>query len=284
MYGTPQPVHQSLLADLSASYSAAVAAASSQLNNVVEAASQGIRGTPTTTSNILPTAEWAKAEAVAAQKLREGQIWAEMQYSSVKMALGLATPTPTGQVDRAMVQAKHNYYAGLGMAQERYLNFMSAASSAFNSLTGGPTPTPTPTNIAEHASSVASVASASAASVASSLSAAAEEGASVAISAANSLAAAAGDSIESAIANIEGEAAEAMKLLVGSWDAAVSQISAQVYGEPTGLLWYEDVVKGSLPAATDKVAEKLANAASGASEGLTGATDAVKHAVEKDEL
>jgi len=273
MDGTPQPVHEALLVDLSASYAAAVSSAFSQLNNVIEAASRNFQATQTAAPNaILRSTEWAKAETIAANKLDEGRIWAEMQYSRVKISLDLATSTPAAKADQIIAEAKRNYYAGLGVAQERYIDFIMAASSAFNALSVGPTPTSTPTNPAESASSMASVSSASAASIASSLSASMEEGASVTASIANSPA--------SAVAETEGEAYDAAGALVSTWDSTISHISAQIYGQPTPLFWNGDILPTALTSATDKAAEKVANVMNAGGESV----DVVEDAVAKDEL
>ena len=121
------------------------------------------------TDKILPTptpeplVDWAAVQSVAAERLSQGQAWASEQYESAKIAVGLATATPTSPVDRLLENAKYNYYAGVGVAHARYTEFMAAASSAFSSMTA----TPTPTDFAGTMSSMASVVSASAGSAAS---------------------------------------------------------------------------------------------------------------------
>ncbi|ROV99114.1 hypothetical protein VMCG_06629 [Cytospora schulzeri] len=188
--GTPKPVHEQMLASVTSAYGNAVAAASSQLDAALGAAQHGLFAT--TTTNALPTmptfVDWAHVESIAAQRLSEGRSWAEQQYEDAKVAIGLATATPTDisgtassvasaageslssataaageNVEKLLQNAQHNYYAGLGVAQVRYSEFLAAASSALSSMTA----TPTPTDFAGTVSSVASVASDSAASAAS---------------------------------------------------------------------------------------------------------------------
>ncbi|KAK3681804.1 hypothetical protein B0T22DRAFT_301992 [Podospora appendiculata] len=183
IHGTPKPAHEQLLASVTSGYINAMATASSRLDEALNAASSRLYGTPTTT-NIIPTAvslpslptvdwaEWARVESIAAERLQQGRAWAEEQYESAKIAIGLATPapsTPAEHVNKMLENAKHNYYAGLGVAYARYSDFLATASSALSSVTA----TPTPTDLAGSASSAASVASASAWSVASAASASA---------------------------------------------------------------------------------------------------------------
>lgn len=164
--GTPKPAHEQLLASISSVYSKAMETASARSDSAVNAAT-AMYGTLTDKLKPTPTPEpmvdWARVEAIAAERLNQGRAWAEEQYESAKVAIGLATPTPTSPVDRALDNARHNYYAGLGLAHARYSEFMAAASSAFSSMTA----TPTPTDLSGTASSLASVASASGASAAS---------------------------------------------------------------------------------------------------------------------
>lgn len=247
--GTPKPAHEELLASVTSAYGNAVAAASSRLDAALSAASDGIFPTPTTNSLLpaIPTlADWAKVESIAADRLNEGRAWAEQQYESAKVAIGLATPTPTDvagtassiasvagesvsgvtaaagdSIEKMLHNAQHNYYAGLGLAQARYSEFIAAASSALSSVTA----TPTPTDLAGSVSSAASVASESAASVAS-----------VVGENASSIAAAGYENVAAAAGGAGSYAAE-------SWNAVLEQISAQVYGQPTPTAWYEDFYK-----------------------------------------
>ena len=190
-----------------------------------------------------PLIDWAKVEAIASERLEQGRAWAEAQYTSAKVAIGLASaePTPTSPVEKLMANARFNYYAGVGMAHARYSEFVAAASSALSSLTA----TPTPTDFAGTVSSVASVASESAASVASAAAETVSSAASAASASASSAAAALGENVSSAAAAGYENAASVVGAAGGAvaenWEAVVSRISSQVYGEPTPTPWYESV-------------------------------------------
>ncbi|KAI1844523.1 hypothetical protein JX266_009410 [Neoarthrinium moseri] len=220
--GEPKPVHEEMFSSASSAYFGALSGANSRLNDALTAASKGVYGTPTTgwapEMPTIPSVDWEHVQSIAQQNLQDSVNWAGEQYESAKVAIGLAEPTPSTaaeRVDKLLDQAKHNYYAGLGVAHARYSEFLSAASTAVSSLTASPTPT----DAQGSASSVVSVASASAWSAAS---AGSEAAASVASSVGDA-AAIAGDSI-----------AETWELLVG-------QVSSQVYGAPTPTPWYENL-------------------------------------------
>lgn len=242
--GTPKPVHEQYLASVTSAYGNAVAHASSGLDAALSAATGGFA---TTTSNALPSlptfAGWANVESIAASRLSENQAWVASQFESAKVAIGLATATPTDlagtassaasvageslasatavaaeNVQKLLQNAQYNYYAGLGVAQERYSQFLAAAGSALSSVTA----TATPTDIAGTLSSVASVASESAGSAAS-----------VVGENASSVAAAGYDNVASA-------ADAASSFAVDGWSAIVEQISVQVYGQPEPTAWYEN--------------------------------------------
>ncbi|KAK7227025.1 hypothetical protein V2G26_015028 [Clonostachys chloroleuca] len=242
IYGTPKPVHNQLFSSVSAAYDNAVAAASSQFDAVVSAASAGIQRTTTEEPKPTSIVDWQKkVESIAAQRLNEGRVWAEIQYQSAIIALGLATPTPTpaSNAEKLYSQAKMNYYAGLGLAQDRYSSFLSAASSAMSSLTA--TPTPTPTDFAGTLSSVASIATESAASVIQ----AAEDVAGSAYSAAADNVASAikavDDSIESAIDAASEQVYLTGAALAETWDNVLQTLEGQVYGEQKQIGWYESL-------------------------------------------
>lgn len=305
--GTPQPAHEQVLASVTSAYGNAVAAASSRLDAALNVAKQGIFAT--TTTNALPAvptfADWAGIESMAASRLNEGQVWAAQQYESAKVAIGLATPTPTdisgtvssvasaageslsaataaaGQnVEKLLHNAQLNYYAGLGLAQARYSEFLAAASNALSSMTA----TPTPTDIAGTLSSAASVASESAASVASvvsenasSVAAAGYDNVASAADAAGTLAAAGYDNVASAADaagtfaaagydNVASVADSAATFAHESWDAVVNQLSLQVYGQTTPTFWY------------DNFYEAASTYASSATEAVGGGSDAVTSA------
>lgn len=240
IYGTPKPVHNQLFSSVSAAYDNAVAAASSQFDAVVSAASAGIQRTTTEEPKPTSIVDWQKkVESIAAQRLNEGRVWAEIQYQSAIIALGLATPTPTptSNAEKLYSQAKMNYYAGLGLAQDRYSSFLSAASSAMSSLTA----TPTPTDFAGTLSSVASIATESAASVIQ----AAEDVAGSAYSAAADNVASAikavDDSFESAIDAASEQVYLAGAALAETWDNVLQTLEGQVYGEQKQIGWYESL-------------------------------------------
>ncbi|KAK4246909.1 hypothetical protein C7999DRAFT_32684 [Corynascus novoguineensis] len=235
IHGTPEPAHQKLLASVTAAYSSAMASASSRLDDAIKGASGQLYGSTTTKTGVLPTTlpvpavEWSQIESIASQRLLQGRQWAEEQYESAKIAIGLATPTPSTpaeHVSKMLDNARHNYYANLGLAHARYSEFMAAASSALRSMTA----TPTPTDVAGSASSVASVASESAVSAASAVS----DGASSALSAA-------ADGVSSAASVASENVSAAGDKVAEGWDAVVTKISLQVYGAPTPTPWYASV-------------------------------------------
>ncbi|KAL2020038.1 hypothetical protein VTK56DRAFT_8941 [Thermocarpiscus australiensis] len=256
IHGTPQPAHEQMLASVTSMYSKAMASASSRLDDALKAASGQLYDT-TTTKRMLPTTlpipqvsgvDWSRVESIAAERLEQGRAWAEEQYESAKIAVGLATSTPSTpaeHVSKMLDNAKHNYYAGIGLAHARYSEFMAAASSALSSMTASPTPT----DFAGSVSSIASVASDSAASAASAV----REGAS-------SAASAVGENVSAAAAAGYDKAAAAGDKVVEGWEVVVSQISIQVYGAPTPTPWYESIYN----AASDYASSATAAAGSGA--------------------
>ncbi|TWU73149.1 hypothetical protein ED733_002610 [Metarhizium rileyi] len=257
MEGTTKPVHEQLFSSVSAVYDGAVIAASRKFNDAVAAASGVYNTAPTPTKGSI-SPDWKKVESIAARRLDEGKLWAEVQYQSVLIALRLATPTPTSPAERYHEQAKYHYYAGLGMAQDRYSSFMAAASSAWSSVTASSTPTPTPTNFVESVSSVASVAGKSARSA---VGAADEAVKSVYVGASQGFMSAAEDA-EDAISQVADAAAEqvvnAAGVVADTWDVVVSQLSIEVYGQPTAIAWYEGATKtagSAAAAATGAVAD-----------------------------
>ncbi|WYZ40973.1 hypothetical protein EsH8_IV_001314 [Colletotrichum jinshuiense] len=259
IYGTPQPTQEKLLASASGVYAAAIASASARFDSAVKAASKGIYGTAA--AKPTPSYDWASVEAIAAQRLSEGRLWAEQQYESAKIALGLATATPTSTVDKLLEQAKYNYYAGLGVAHARYSEFLAAASSALSSATA----TATPTNVAGTASSVASVATRSADAVASG---AQKEAVAVASAVSDGLGAAVSivsDSVSAGVQEVVDAAQAIEKGVSDTWEAVISRASVQIYGKPTPTAWYDSAFSGVgqyASQATAAVAESVA-AASG---------------------
>lgn len=303
--GTPLPAHQKVLASVTAAYSNAMASASSRLDVAMRAASEQLQPSKTK-KNIIPTAlpvpsfDWARIESLAAERLQQGREYAERQYESAKIAVGLATPTPSTpaeHVKRALENAKHNYYANYGVAQARYSEFLSAASSASSSLASVAS-----ASAAAAASGAASAASAAASGASSAASAAGENIASVAGAAAagaSSAASVAGENVSSiagagyeqassvvghaaegasAAASVVGEnvssiagagyeqASSVVDFAADGWDVIVTKISIQVYGAPTPTPWYESVYSG--------LGEYAASATSAAGEGAAAVTGA----------
>ncbi|CAN8096968.1 unnamed protein product [Discula destructiva] len=255
--GTPKPVHEQYLASVTSAYGEAVAKASSGLDAALSAATGGFATTTSADLLSLPTG-WANVESIAASKLSENQAWAAEQFESAKVAIGLATATPTDMSESAssvasvageslaavkiaaeenaqklLQNAQHNYYAGLGVAQERYSQFLAAAGSALSSVTA----TPTPTDLSGTLSSAQSVARESAGSVA-----------------------AAG------YENVASAAGAAGSMASDGWNAVLDQISAQVYGQPTPTAWYEN-----LYSAAGDYAASATEAVGGSAETVTSA-------------
>ncbi|KAK3341052.1 hypothetical protein B0H65DRAFT_474421 [Neurospora tetraspora] len=304
--GTPEPAHQQMLASVTQAYSNAMASASVRLDKALKLASKQVyKSTPTEAFKILPTAvpvpnipsvDWERIQSIAAQRLEQGRSWAEEQYESAKIAAGLATPTPSTpseHVQKALENARHNYYAGLGVAHARYSEFLAAASSAFNSLTATPTPTDfvgTASSVAsvatesaasaasvvtdnaayaasiasESAASAASAAAASAASVASAVTDGAASAASIVGENASSVVYAAGDKASSAASvvseNVAGAAsvvsenvADAASAVSESWDSVLARISIEVYGAPTPTPWYQTVISAASAASSSAI-------------------------------
>ncbi|KAK0712020.1 hypothetical protein B0H67DRAFT_647347 [Lasiosphaeris hirsuta] len=295
IHGTPEPAHQKMLASVTAAYSQAMASASSRLDDALLLASQKVYGTPTVTNKILPSAvptipsvDWAHIESIAAERLSQGRAWAEEQYESAKIAVGLAAPTPSTPAEHAnklLENARFNYYAGLGVAHARYSEFLAAASSAVSSLTATPTPTDlagTASSVAsvfaekassaaspaaEKASSAASAASAGASSAASAASAGVSSAASAAVASASSVASAASAGVSSAASVVGENVSSVAGDVVESWDVLVTKISVQIYGAPTPTPWYEsayNVVGEYASSATEAIADGAASIASAA--------------------
>ncbi|KAI0140593.1 hypothetical protein BJ166DRAFT_105922 [Pestalotiopsis sp. NC0098] len=273
--GEPKPAHEELFSSASSAYFGALGAANSRLNEALTAASEGVYGTPTTNwvpeMPTVPSVDWERVQSIAQQNLQDSVNWAGEQYESAKVAIGLAEPTPSTAAERGqkmLDQAKHNYYAGVGVAHARYAEFLAAASSAVSSLTA----TPTPTNFQESASSVASAASESAGSV---VSAAAES--------ASSAAAAASDAAASAASSVGDAASDAGDSIVENWDYLISRVSSQIYGEPTPTPWYENLYAAAgdyasqagdyAASATDIAADYASNAGEYAASATEAAAD-----------
>ncbi|PTB66141.1 hypothetical protein BBK36DRAFT_1159198 [Trichoderma citrinoviride] len=268
--GTPTPaVENQLLSSVSAAYDQALAAASSRLKEFADAASAGVYGTPTPTQATPSQAHWSRVESIAADRLNEGKLWAELQYQSALIALGLATPTPTptNAAEKYYEQAKYNYYAGVGLAHDRYNNFISAASSAWSSLTA--TPTPTPQALTDSAISMASAAGQAAESV---------------YSKATENVASAIEAVDESISSLHNAATEQVYnagLAIGeTWGTVVSQLSLEIYGQPTpaAIGWYDSLTSNA-QAAVASATSAVGKAGETASAGAANEYEAVSELV-----
>ncbi|KAG5938934.1 hypothetical protein E4U53_007922 [Claviceps sorghi] len=247
--GTPKPVHEQLFSSVSAAYGGAVSAASEKLNEVVAAASSGIYSAPPSPTKSSNFPDWKQVESIAGEKLNEGRLWAEIQYQSVLIALGATTATPTSVPERYYEQAKYHYYAGLGLAHDRYSSFMAAASSAWSAATA--TTAPTPTDFVGSASSMASDAGKSAASAASAADRAVKSAYTAASDGVMSAARDAQDTLEKAADAAAAQVVNVAGAVAGTWENAVSRISADIYGQPSSIGWFEEATQsaGSVVAA-----------------------------------
>ncbi|KAI1644065.1 uncharacterized protein F4817DRAFT_230528 [Daldinia loculata] len=248
IHGEPKPIHQAMFSSVLSAYLGAIATANSRLDIAMTAASEGIYGTPTRQwipgMPTAPSVDWERFQSIAQHNFDDSLKWASEQYESAKVAIGASEPTPSTYLEEAerkaeklLDQAKHNYYAGIGLAHARYSEFLSAASTAVSSLTA----TPTPTNIQESASSVASVAGESVASAAS----------------------VASDNAESIASSVGDLASDASDYIGENWDALVSRVSSQVYSAPTPTPWYENlqVAAGDFASAAGNYAASATGAA-----------------------
>ncbi|KAL6925235.1 hypothetical protein ACHAPO_011430 [Fusarium lateritium] len=275
IYGTPKPVHEQLLSSVSDSYDKAVSAAGDQFDKAKSAATTAASQLPATTT--VPTwLDWERIESIASQRLNEGRLWAEVQYQSALIAAGLATPTPSSAPDKYLQQAKLNYFAGLGMAQDRYSSFLAGASSALSSLTA----TPTPTDLTGSASSAASVARESAASAAQAAADAAGSAYSAADDTVKSVVKAVDDTVSSVVDAANEQISSAGLAIGDSWNSVVEQISGQVYGEQTQIAWYEHVwgdANSYASKATDAASDKASVASeAAAASAITASAEAMK--------
>ncbi|KAG5984991.1 hypothetical protein E4U55_002098 [Claviceps digitariae] len=263
--GTSKPVHEQLFSSVSAAYGSAVSAASEKLDEVVAAASSGVYSAAPSSTKSSNFPEWNKIESIAAQKLNEGRLWAEIQYQSVLIALGAATATPTPTSEKYYEQARYHYYAGLGLAQDRYSSFMAAASSAWSAATA--TTAPTPTDFVGSASSMASVAGKSAASAASAADGAVKFAYTAASDRVMSVVQDAQDTLEKAADAAAEQVVNVAGAVAGTWEDVVSRISADVYGQPSAIGWFADATQSAgsvVTAATDAVIDSASSASDSA--------------------
>ena len=185
--GEPKPTHEELFSAVSSAYFGAIAAANSRLSEAAAAASHSNYDTPTTSSTpggvptpTIPSLDWERVQSIAQQNLQDSVDWVSQQYEdakgtingqyeSAKVAVGVADPTRSTYLEGAeqrarklLDQARHNYYAGVGLAHARYSEFLLSASSAVSEFTGASAPTGPASSAAsvvdDSLSSVASVA------------------------------------------------------------------------------------------------------------------------------
>ncbi|KAL7627224.1 hypothetical protein AAE478_004000 [Parahypoxylon ruwenzoriense] len=249
IHGERKPIHEEMFSSVSGAYLGAVASANSRLSSATMMASECICTTSTTKQipsiPTTPSVDWERVQSIAQQNLDDSIKWASKQYEAAKVAISAVKPTPTtylegaeNKAEKLLDQAKHNYYAGVGLAHARYSEFLSAASTALGSLTA----TPTPTNVQESASSIVSAANQSAESIASSI-----------------------DDLVSDAGGYIGE----------NWVALVSRVSSRVYGAPTPTPWYENLsalvddsasTAGNYASSAVSAASKVGSKASSAAE------------------
>ncbi|KAI4178088.1 MAG: hypothetical protein LQ346_007568 [Caloplaca aetnensis] len=123
---TSTPGYEAFLSEASQRYSSLVNAADSQRMAATKAARGAYYGpTPGLLDSI---------SAVASSRLADSLSAASAQYSNVKASVG-ATPTPAHQ--RYLDEGQKKYYQAIGLAHERYSEFLNAASGA---VYGTPTP------------------------------------------------------------------------------------------------------------------------------------------------
>ncbi|KAH6693437.1 hypothetical protein F5X68DRAFT_45087 [Plectosphaerella plurivora] len=234
LYGTPEPepVQEQMFAGIAARFASATNVANARLSDALDAASKGIYGQSTPTPT--PSYDWSQIEAIAAQRLFEGRVWAEEQYEAAKIALGLATATPTATNEKLLDQAKANYYAGLGAAQARYSEFLASAAAAMSTFTA----IPTPTDAAGTVFSVASKATESAGALASGASVDGLHVVSVVGDGFNAAASVVGEAVNAAAQEVLDAAQAVERGVTETWENVVAHLSAQIYGAPTPTSWY----------------------------------------------
>ncbi|KAL8736581.1 MAG: hypothetical protein Q9181_002351 [Wetmoreana brouardii] len=118
--------YESFLSEASQRYSNLVSAADSQRASATKAASEAYYRP---SQGVLES-----ISAVASSRLSDSLSTASAQYSDVKARLG-ATPTPVHQ--QYLKEGQRKYYEAVGLAHERYSEFLNAASGA---VYGTPTP------------------------------------------------------------------------------------------------------------------------------------------------
>ncbi|KAK5291037.1 hypothetical protein LTR16_002372 [Cryomyces antarcticus] len=257
--GTPKPVHEQMLSSIESAYSGSLSAASEKLRSAL--------GYTATASSMLPSPSQRALESIssmASSRLAEGLSIASAQYTSAKIAVG-AQPTPEPQ--QYMAEAQRRYYEGIGMAHERYSEFLNAASSAVYG-----TSTPAHQSLMNRASS----------SVIGTSTPAYENMLSAAQSRYNAAVAAASDNMQSVLgsASSVGAAQSVVDSASSAYDSVVSAASASfvsassrastaIYGSPTG----------SIESMASAISAQVESVVSVASSGVVGSETAWSESV-----
>ncbi|KAL8668683.1 MAG: hypothetical protein Q9168_006697 [Polycauliona sp. 1 TL-2023] len=119
--------YESFLSEATQRYSSLVNAADASRASATKAASEAFYGP---SEGVLES-----ISAVASSRLADSLSAASARYSSVKAQVG---PTPTPAHQQYLQDGQQKYYQAVGLAHERYSDFLAAASSA---VYGTPTPT-----------------------------------------------------------------------------------------------------------------------------------------------
>ncbi len=126
-----KPVHEDMFSSVQSGYSSALAAASSRYASAVSGTPTGYLESLSSQASIVaygtPTGALESISAIASSRLSEGIAMASSQLSAAKGAVGVS-PTPTSQ--KFLDNAKLRYYATVGMAHDRYSEFVNSASAA----------------------------------------------------------------------------------------------------------------------------------------------------------
>ncbi|KAL9112547.1 MAG: hypothetical protein Q9227_003118 [Pyrenula ochraceoflavens] len=135
--GTPKPVHEQMLASIESAYSGSLEAASERLENAKSAAKLPYSSLTDAASSAFATSTQGFLESVssvASARLQDGLSSASAQYSDVKASYG---PAPTPAHQSILQDAQRKYYEAIGLAHERYSEYLGVASGA---IYGSPTP------------------------------------------------------------------------------------------------------------------------------------------------
>ena len=129
LFGPEQAATDSIVSVASSKYSEAVASASIAVYGTPTSPQQSMYSAASSMIYGAPQGAVESIQSVAASRLSEGLSSASAYYQSAKSYVS-AEPTPEPIKDRLLQQAQAQYYAGIGLAHERYSEFLAAASSA----------------------------------------------------------------------------------------------------------------------------------------------------------